>query len=98
MSDFMKVSTVQGLELSLPKSQNAKQTRGSAPLKIAASRALYMAQEDAGDPGRGNMSAMGTPSFGEAGHGSENGGWTHGPRAINRQASNEQCSAQPKIP
>ena len=43
------------VEWSLPKSQNAAQTRGSASVKIAAKRALYMAQEDAGEPGRGNI-------------------------------------------
>ena len=41
----------------LPKSQNAKQTRGSASAKTATSRALYMAQVDAGDPGSGSISA-----------------------------------------
>ena len=30
-------------------------TRGSAPWKIALSLALYMAQEDAGEPGKGSM-------------------------------------------
>ena len=52
----------------LPKSQNAAQTRGSASLKMAASRALYIAQEDAGEPGRGNMLPMGKAVLGEGGH------------------------------
>lgn len=39
----------------LPKSQKATQTLGSAPLKTAAMRALYIAQDAAGDPGRGSM-------------------------------------------
>lgn len=56
------------LEMDLPKSQNAEQTRGSAPLKIAASRALYMAQDDAGDPGKGNMSSLREIVLGESGH------------------------------
>ena len=54
--------------MDLPNSQNAEQTRGSAPLNIAASRALYMAQDDAGDPGRGNMSSLGEVVLGESGH------------------------------
>ena len=56
------------LEMDLPKSQNAEQTRGSAPRKIAASRALYMAQDDAGDPGRGNMSSLRDGVLGQSGH------------------------------
>ena len=63
------VSAFEKLELKLPKSQNAEQTRGSAPVKIAVSRALYMAQEDAGEPGRGNMLAMGKTVLGITGHG-----------------------------
>ena len=43
----------------VPKSQKATQTLGSAPLKTAAIRALYMAQDAAGDPGRGNMFSRG---------------------------------------
>lgn len=74
------------MELDLPKSQNAEQTRGSAPLKVAASRALYMAQEDAGDPGRGNMLPflMGETLLGKAAHLLGDGCWIHWARAINR--------------
>lgn len=42
----------------LPKSQKAAQTRGSAPLKTAFSLSLYMAQDEAGDPGRGSMLSL----------------------------------------
>ena len=42
----------------IPKSQNAAQTRGSAPSKAAFSRDLYMAQEDDGLPGRGSISVL----------------------------------------
>lgn len=38
-----------------PNSQNATQTLGSAPLKTAANLDLYIAQDPAGDPGRGSM-------------------------------------------
>ena len=63
------MSTARGKsEMDLPNSQNAEQTRGSAPRKIAASRALYMAQDDAGDPGRGNMSSLREVALGESGH------------------------------
>ena len=39
----------------IPNSQKAAQTRGSAPSKTAFRRALYIAQEDEGAPGRGSM-------------------------------------------
>ena len=72
--------------MDLPKSQNAEQTRGSAPRKIAASRALYMAQDDAGDPGRGNISSLREVllGLGKSGHAQEDGCWCHGPRATER--------------
>lgn len=73
-------------ELGLPKSQNAEQTRGSAPLKMAESRALYMAHEDAGEPGKGNMLAMEASVLAEAGHLSENESCNQSARAVNRQA------------
>ena len=41
----------------LPNSQKARHTRGSAPLKTVASRALYIAQDAEGDPGRGSISS-----------------------------------------
>lgn len=37
----------------IPKSQKARQTRGSAPSKTAFRRARYVAQDDAGEPGIG---------------------------------------------
>ena len=52
----------------LPKSQKAAQTRGSASVKMAANRALYMAQEDAGEPGRGNIAKVADAMLGEATH------------------------------
>ena len=54
--------------MGLPKSQNAAQTRGSASLKIAANRALYMTHEEAGDPGRGSMAKVADAVLGEAAH------------------------------
>ena len=38
-----------------PKSQNERQTLGSAPLKMVAILDLYMAQEAAGEPGNGSI-------------------------------------------
>ena len=62
--------TLQKSEQRLPKSQNAIQTRGSAPLNILASRTLYIAQDDAGEPGRGSI----LPAvLGETAHFSEDG-------------------------
>lgn len=42
----------------LPNSQKARQTRGSAPLKTAASRVLYIAHDADGEPGRGSISLL----------------------------------------
>ena len=67
-------------ELGLPKSQNAVQTRGSAPLNRAASRAPYIAQDDAGEPGSGSILPVENTVFGKAAH--EGGCRTHGPRAL----------------
>ena len=69
--------------MELPKSQNAVQTRGSAPLNKAASRALYIAQDDAGEPGRGSMLPIAKDALSEAAHLSEDdGSWIQGPRAL----------------
>ena len=58
----------QRMELHLPKSQKAVQTRGSAPLSMLAIRARYIAQDDAGEPGRGSMLPVGDAVPGEAAH------------------------------
>jgi hypothetical protein len=42
------------MALHLPNSQKATQTLVSAPLKASFSRPRNMAQDDEGDPGRGN--------------------------------------------
>ena len=42
----------------LPKSQNAMQTRGLTPLKAAWMRALYIAHEVEGAPGRRSMGGL----------------------------------------
>ena len=44
------------------------QTRGSAPLNRAVSRALYIGQDDAGEPGRGSMLSMVKTVLGDAAH------------------------------
>lgn len=41
--------------MELPNNQKAMHTRGSAPEKIAWRRALYIAQEADGEPGKGSM-------------------------------------------
>lgn len=56
------------MELRLPKSQKAVQTRGSAPLNMLAIRARYIAQDDAGEPGRGSMLPVGNAFISEAAH------------------------------
>jgi hypothetical protein len=42
--------------MKLPNNQKAVHTRGFAPEKNAFKRALYIAQEEDGEPGRGSMS------------------------------------------
>jgi hypothetical protein len=42
--------------MKLPNNQKAAHTRGFAPEKNAFKRALYIAQEEDGEPGRGSMS------------------------------------------